>query len=104
MGPFRRPPSCSNELDLANAEFGEKVSKLRGPITFMGAGAIFMIPTLVMGLGNDPDPDPDPDNHHRCDDHQQVNRQPCGYALLRCLSHGLVPPARIFAMEVCEWQ
>ena len=39
-----------NEVDRAKAEFGEKVSKIRGAIAFIGAAAIFMIPTLVMAL------------------------------------------------------
>jgi uncharacterized membrane protein YqjE len=39
-----------NEVDLAKAEFGEKVAKVRGAIVFIGAGAILMIPTLVMAL------------------------------------------------------
>jgi Putative Actinobacterial Holin-X, holin superfamily III len=39
-----------NEVDLAKAEFGEKVSKIRGAIAFIGAAAIFLIPTLVMAL------------------------------------------------------
>jgi membrane protein implicated in regulation of membrane protease activity len=37
-------------VDLAKAEFGEKVSKIRGAIAFIGAAAIFLIPTLVMAL------------------------------------------------------
>ena len=39
-----------NEVNLAKAEFGEKVSKIRGAITFIGAAAILLIPTLVMAL------------------------------------------------------
>ena len=39
-----------NEVDLAKAEFGEKVSKICGAIAFIGAAAIFLIPTLVMAL------------------------------------------------------
>jgi membrane protein implicated in regulation of membrane protease activity len=36
-------------VDLAKAEFGE-ISKIRGAIAFIGAAAIFLIPTLVMAL------------------------------------------------------
>jgi len=39
-------------------------------------------------LGSNPDPDADPDNRQRYDDHQHVNRQPCGYALRR-LGHSV---------------
>jgi hypothetical protein len=39
-----------NEVDLAKAEVGEKVSKIGGAIGYMGAGAIFVIPALVMAL------------------------------------------------------
>jgi hypothetical protein len=33
-------------------------------------------------------PDPDPDYHQRYDDHQQVDREPRGYALRTLLGHG----------------
>ena len=39
-----------NEVDLAKAEVGEKFSKIGGAITFIGAGAILVIPALVMAL------------------------------------------------------
>jgi hypothetical protein len=41
-------------------------------------------------LGRNPDPDTDPDNRQRYDDHQQVDRQPSGYALCR-LGHSVCP-------------
>jgi hypothetical protein len=39
-----------NEVDLAKAEVGEKFSKIGGAIAYIGAGAIFVIPALVMAL------------------------------------------------------
>lgn len=54
----------------------------------------------AQGLGSNPDPDPYRDNRQRYDDHQHINRQPCGYALCR-LCHNVslrgpryVPEAR----------
>ena len=42
----------------------------------------------AQGLGSNPDPYADRDNRQRYDDHQQINRQPCGYALCR-LGHSV---------------
>ena len=39
-----------NEVDLAKAEVGEKFSKIGGAIAYIGAGAILVIPALVMAL------------------------------------------------------
>ena len=39
-------------------------------------------------LGSNPDRYPDRDNRQRYDDHQHINRQPCGYALCR-LGHSV---------------
>ena len=39
-----------NEMDLAKAEVGEKFSKIGGAIAYIGAGAILVIPALVMAL------------------------------------------------------
>jgi Putative Actinobacterial Holin-X, holin superfamily III len=39
-----------NEVDLAKAEFGEKVQKVGGAVKFIAAGAILVIPALVMAL------------------------------------------------------
>ena len=39
-----------NEVDLAKAELGEKVQQVRGAIGFIAAGAILVIPALVMAL------------------------------------------------------
>jgi hypothetical protein len=39
-----------NEVDLAKAEFGEKVQKVGGAIGFIAGGAILVIPALVMVL------------------------------------------------------
>jgi Putative Actinobacterial Holin-X, holin superfamily III len=39
-----------NEVDLAKAEVGEKFSKIGGAIAYIGAGAILLIPALVMAL------------------------------------------------------
>jgi len=42
----------------------------------------------AQGLGSNPDPYADRDNRQRYDDHQHINRQPCGYALGR-LGHSV---------------
>jgi Putative Actinobacterial Holin-X, holin superfamily III len=39
-----------NEVDLAKAEFGEKVQKVGGAMGFIVGGAILVIPALVMAL------------------------------------------------------
>ena len=39
-----------NEVDLAKAEVGEKFSRIGGAIACIGAGAILVIPALVMAL------------------------------------------------------
>lgn len=39
-----------NELDLAKAEFGEKVQKVGGALGFIAGGAVLLIPALVMML------------------------------------------------------
>ncbi|MHC2336285.1 phage holin family protein [Bradyrhizobium sp. USDA 4454] len=39
-----------NEVDLAKAEFGEKVQKVGGAMVFMAGGAVLVIPALVMAL------------------------------------------------------
>jgi hypothetical protein len=39
-----------NEVDLAKAEFGEKVQNLGGALGFIAGGAVLMIPALVMAL------------------------------------------------------
>jgi hypothetical protein len=39
-----------NEVDLAKAELGEKVQQVSGSIGFLAAGAILIIPALVMAL------------------------------------------------------
>ena len=39
-----------NEIDLAKAELGEKVQKVGGAVGFVGAGAVLVIPGLVMAL------------------------------------------------------
>jgi hypothetical protein len=39
-----------NEVDLAKAEFGEKVQKLGGALGFIAGGAILVTPALVMVL------------------------------------------------------
>jgi len=39
-----------NEVDLAKAELGEKVQKVGGALGFIGAGAVLVIPGLVMAL------------------------------------------------------
>ena len=39
-----------NEMDLAKAEFGEKVQNLGGALGFIAGGAVLVIPALVMAL------------------------------------------------------
>src|ERR1700750_1772864 len=39
-----------NEMDLAKAELGEKVQKVGGALGFIAAGAVLVIPALVMAL------------------------------------------------------
>ena len=39
-----------NEVDLAKAELGEKVQQVGGAMGFIAAGAILVIPALVMAL------------------------------------------------------
>ncbi|HEY0800011.1 MAG TPA: phage holin family protein [Steroidobacteraceae bacterium] len=39
-----------NEVDLAKAELGEKVQQIGGAMGFIAAGAIFIIPAIVMAL------------------------------------------------------
>ncbi len=39
-----------NEVDLAKAELGEKAQKLGGALVYMAAGAVLVIPALVMAL------------------------------------------------------
>jgi len=39
-----------NEVDLAKAELGEKVQKIGSALIFIGAGAVLVIPGLVMAL------------------------------------------------------
>jgi hypothetical protein len=39
-----------NEVDLAKAELGEKVQKVGGAMGFIGAGAVLVIPGLVLAL------------------------------------------------------
>lgn len=39
-----------NEVDLAKAEFGEKIQKMGGALGFIAGGAILVIPALVMAL------------------------------------------------------
>ena len=39
-----------NEVDLAKAEFGEKVQKMGGALGFIAGGAVLVIPALVMAL------------------------------------------------------
>ncbi|MCA6105062.1 MULTISPECIES: phage holin family protein [Bradyrhizobium] len=39
-----------NEVDLAKAEFGEKVQKVGGALVFIVGGAVLVIPALVMAL------------------------------------------------------
>jgi hypothetical protein len=39
-----------NEVDLAKAEFGDKVHKVAGALGFIAGGAVLVIPALVMAL------------------------------------------------------
>jgi len=39
-----------NEVDLAKAELGEKAQKIRNALGFIAAGAVLVIPALVMAL------------------------------------------------------
>jgi hypothetical protein len=39
-----------NEVDLAKAELGEKVQQVGGAVVFFAAGAILVVPALVMAL------------------------------------------------------
>ena len=39
-----------NEVDLAKAEFGEKVQKVGGALGFIAGGAVLVIPAVVMAL------------------------------------------------------
>jgi hypothetical protein len=39
-----------NEVDLAKAEFGDKVKKVGGALGFIAGGAVLVIPALVMAL------------------------------------------------------
>ena len=39
-----------NEMDLAKAELGEKVQQVGGALGFIAAGAVLVIPALVMAL------------------------------------------------------
>ena len=39
-----------NEVDLAKAELGEKAQKIGGALAFVAAGAVLVIPALVMAL------------------------------------------------------
>jgi hypothetical protein len=39
-----------NEVDLAKAELGEKVQQIGGAMRFIAAGAILVIPAVVMAL------------------------------------------------------
>ncbi|QIG92792.1 phage holin family protein [Bradyrhizobium sp. 6(2017)] len=39
-----------NEIDLAKAEAGEKVQQIGGALGFFAAGAVLVIPALVMAL------------------------------------------------------
>jgi uncharacterized membrane protein YqjE len=39
-----------NEVDLAKAELGEKVQKATGALVFVAAGAVLIMPALVMAL------------------------------------------------------
>jgi Putative Actinobacterial Holin-X, holin superfamily III len=39
-----------NEVDLAKAELGEKVQQVGGAVGFIAAGAVLVIPALVMAL------------------------------------------------------
>lgn len=39
-----------NEVDLAKAEFGDKIPKVGGALGFIAGGAVLVIPALVMAL------------------------------------------------------
>lgn len=39
-----------NEVDLAKAELGEKVQQIGGAVGFIAAGAVLVIPAIVMAL------------------------------------------------------
>lgn len=39
-----------NEVDLAKAEFGDKIQKVGGALGFIAGGAVLIIPALVMAL------------------------------------------------------
>ncbi|MDF0582222.1 phage holin family protein [Bradyrhizobium yuanmingense] len=39
-----------NEIDLAKAELGEKLQKIGGAVGLIVAGAVLVIPAIVMGL------------------------------------------------------
>ena len=39
-----------NEVDLAKAELGEKVQQIAGAVGLIAAGAVFVIPAIVMAL------------------------------------------------------
>src|SRR5690349_9294834 len=39
-----------NEVDLAKAEFGEKVRQATGALGFLAAGAVLVVPAIVMAL------------------------------------------------------
>lgn len=39
-----------NEVDLAKAEFGDKIQKAGGALGFIAGGAVLIIPALVMAL------------------------------------------------------
>jgi len=39
-----------NEVELAKAEFGEKVEKVGGALGFIAGGAVLVIPAVVMAL------------------------------------------------------
>ena len=39
-----------NEVDLAKAEFGEKVQQIGGALGLIAAGAVLVIPAIVMAL------------------------------------------------------
>lgn len=39
-----------NEVDLAKAELGEKVQQIGGAVGFIAAGAVLVVPAIVMAL------------------------------------------------------
>ena len=64
-------------------------------LSFSAVVALWRLATVLMAtsrysdwLGSNPDRYPDRDNRQRYDDHQHINRQPCGYALRR-LGHSV---------------